>query len=255
MNLKTIVIVFSVLVWMTSCNGPDENAVSNNPPAEGFNQANSDPAAVELADSIMVAMGGWKNWQDTRYISWNFFGFRDLVWDKHRQLARIESSRDSITYVVDLKNVSGKVWVKGQLITEPDSLNKMLQKAKSIWINDSYWLVMPFKLKDTGVTLKYLGEDTLMNGDRCNLLQLTFEDVGDTPQNKYLVYVDLRDNLVKQWAYFSTSTQDSANFVRPWDNYKKYGKIWLSADRSDSSGPRNVSVAQTLNEKLFTDLK
>ena len=255
MNRKTIVVVFAVLVWMTSCTGPDENAVSNNPAAEGFNQANSDPAAVELADSIMVAMGGWKNWQDTRYISWNFFGFRNLVWDKHQQLARIESLRDSITFVVDLKNLSGKVWVKDQLITEPDSLKKMLQKAKSIWINDSYWLVMPFKLKDTGVTLKYLGEDILMNGDRCNLLQMTFEDVGDTPQNKYLVYVDLKDNLVKQWAYFSNSTQDSANFVRPWDNYKKYGKIWLSANRSDSSGPRNVTVAQTLKEKLFTDLK
>jgi hypothetical protein len=130
----------------------------------------------------------------------------------------------------------------------------MLQKAKSIWINDSYWLVMPFKLKDTGVTLKYLGEDTLMTGDRCNLLQLTFEKVGDTPQNKYHVYVDLSDNLVKQWAYFSNSTQDSANFVRPWDNYKQYGKILLSADRSDSSGPRNVSVAQTLDPKLFTEL-
>jgi hypothetical protein len=254
MKLKTEVAFFALLLWLTCCNGPHENAVFTNPAAEGFNQANSDPAAVELADSIMVAMGGWKNWQDTRYISWNFFGFRNLVWDKHEQRARIESLRDSITYVVDLENLSGKVWVKGQLITEPDSLSKMLQKARSIWINDSYWLVMPFKLKDTGVTLKYLGEDTLMTGQRCNLLQLTFEKVGDTPQNKYHVFVDIADNLVKQWAYFSNATQDSANFVRPWDNYKRYGKILLSADRSDSSGPRNVSVAQTLNQKLFTEL-
>lgn len=255
MKLRITVVLFTTLVWFARCNGPNENAVFVNPPAEGFNQANSDPAAVELADSIMVAMGGWRNWQDTRYISWNFFGFRDLIWDKYEQRARIVSLRDSITYIVDLNNLTGKVWVKGQLITETDSLNKMLLRAKSIWINDSYWLVMPFKLKDTGVTLKYLGEDTLMTGDRCNLLQMTFEKVGDTPQNKYHVYVDLTDNLVKQWAYFSNATQDSANFVRPWDNYKEYGKILLSADRSDSSGPRNVSVAQTLDEKLFTDLK
>ena len=254
MDLIKIVVLFAALALLSGCNGSEENPVSDNPAAEGFNLANSDPAAVELADSIMVAMGGWKNWQDTRYISWNFFGFRNLIWDKHEHLARIESLRDSITYVVDLEELSGKVWVKGQLINEADSMKKMLQKAKSIWINDSYWLVMPFKLKDSGVTLKYLGEDTLMNGDRCNLLQLTFENVGDTPQNKYLVYVDLKDNLVKQWAYYSNATQDTANFLRPWDNYKKYGKILLSADRSDSSGPRNVSVAQTLNGKLFTDL-
>ena len=121
--------------------------------------------------------------------------------------ARIESLKDSITYVVDLKTLAGKVWVKGQLISETDSLNTMLQKAKSIWINDSYWLVMPFKLKDSGVTLKYLGEDTLNTGDRCNVLQLTFNNVGDTPQNKYNIYVDLADNLVKQWAYFNNSTK------------------------------------------------
>jgi hypothetical protein len=225
-----------------------------NPAADGFDFANSDPAAVELADSIMVAMGGRQNWDNTRFISWNFFGNRDLVWDKKEERVRIESFNDSITYVVNLKTLTGKVWVKGQELTEKDSLNKMLNKAKSIWINDSYWLVMPFKLKDSGVTLKYLGEDTLMTGDRCNVLQLTFANVGDTPQNKYHVYVDLTDNLVKQWAYYSNAIQDSANFVRPWDNYKKYGKVLLSADRSDSGGPRNVSVTDTINEKLFSEL-
>lgn len=53
-----------------------------NPPAEGFDLAHSDPAAVELADSIMAAMGGRKNWDKTRFISWNFFGRRNLVWDR-----------------------------------------------------------------------------------------------------------------------------------------------------------------------------
>jgi hypothetical protein len=225
-----------------------------NPAADGFDFANSDPAAVELADSIMVAMGGRENWDNTRFISWNFFGNRDLVWDKKEERVRVESVKDSITYIVNLKTLTGKVWVKGQELTEKDSLNKMLNKAKSIWINDSYWLVMPFKLKDSGVTLKYLGEDTLMTGDRCNVLQLTFANVGDTPQNKYHVYVDLTDNLVKQWAYYSNASQDSANFIRPWDNYKKYGKILLSADRSDSGGPRNVSVTDTMSEKVFSQL-
>jgi hypothetical protein len=254
MNPTNTISLFVIVVCLSACNNPNDNGFKN-PAAEGFDQANSDPAAVELADSIMEAMGGWGNWHNTRYISWNFFGNRNLVWDKKQERARIESLKDSITYIVDLKNLTGKVWVKGQLINEPDSLQKMLKKAKSMWINDSYWLVMPFKLKDTGVTLKYLGEDTLMGGDRCNLLQLTFDKVGDTPQNKYHVYVDLADNLVKQWAYYSNATQDSANFIRPWDNYKTYGNILLSADRSDSSGPRNVSVDQELNDRVFKELK
>lgn len=255
MNFKTILVLLSICASVTACDRLNKTTGFNNPAAEGFDQANSDPAAVELADSIMEAMGGWENWNNTRFISWNFFGNRNLVWDKKQERARIESIKDSITYLVNLRTLTGKVWVKGQQLTESDSLNRMLNRAKSIWINDSYWLVMPFKLKDSGVTLKYLGEDTLNTGGRCNVLELTFNNVGDTPQNKYHIYVDLTDNLVKQWAYYSNASQDSANFVRPWDNYKKYGNILLSADRSDGGGPKDVSVTDTLNEKVFTELE
>jgi hypothetical protein len=149
--------------------------------------------------------------------------------------------------------LEGRVSVRGNEIAPGDSLRKMLNKARSIWINDTYWLVMPFKLKDTGLTIKYVGEDTLITGGKCNVLELTFKDVGDTPQNKYRIYVDLTDNLVKQWAYYSQATQDTSNFTRPWDNYKKYGGILLSADRSDGGGPRNVKVDDTIPDKIFTE--
>ena len=235
---------------LASC---EMNKQALNPPAEGFDMANSDPKAVELADSIMNAMGGRKNWDKTRYISWNFFGARDLIWDKKDNKVRIESLKDSITYLVDLDKLQGRVSVKGEEITEPDSLSKMLSKGKSIWINDSYWLLMPFKLKDTGLTLKYIGEDTLLTGAKCNVLELTFKEIGDTPQNKYRIFVDDNDNLVKQWSYYSNASQDSANFTRPWDNYQKYGDILISADRSDGAGPKNVKVDDNLPEKTFTE--
>lgn len=246
-------IVFLLAVGACATKETDSTTTYGNPPAAGFDMENSDPAAIELADSIMKAMGGRESWDNTRFISWNFFGNRDLVWDKTLGRVRIESHKDSITYLVNLNTLEGRVRIKGQELLEKDSLEKMLSKAKSIWINDSYWLVMPFKLKDTGVKIKYLGEETLANGTQCNVLELTFKNVGDTPQNKYRLYVDLSDNLVKQWAYYNQATQDSANFVRPWDNYKKYGNILLSADRSDSGGPRSVRVDQELAETTFTE--
>jgi hypothetical protein len=239
------------ILMTTACSQLTENS-NFNPPADGFDLAHSDPAAVELADSIMVAMGGWENWNNTRFISWDFFDSRSLFWDKKKNRVRIESLKDSTTYIVTLDDLKGKVWIKGQSITNQDSLSKMLSHAKSIWAHDSYWLIMPFKLKDNGVTLKYLGEDTLQNGDRCNVLQL-IKSSDDTP-NKYHLYVDLGDNLIKQWAFYESLDRDSANFVRPWDNYKKYGDILLSADRSDESGPRNVKVTNNVNEKLFEKL-
>jgi len=219
----------------------------------GFDPAGSDPAAVELADSVMSAMGGRASWENTRFISWNFSGRRNLVWDKQGGRVRIEVPEESLIYLLNLGNGQGKVKLGGREVTEADSLKRMLQQARSIWINDSYWLVMPFELKDSGVTLTYLGEDTLMTGGKCNVMDLTFAHKGKEPESKYRVYVDLADNLVKQWSYFKTADQDSATFTKPWDNYKKYGNILLSADRSDGSGPRDVQVNEDLPDSVFTD--
>jgi hypothetical protein len=254
MNHPVLFYIILSAMLMAGCvqRSDDQKTHPGNPPAPGFDQAHSDPAAVELADSIMLAMGGRNNWDNTRFISWNFFGRRDLVWDKAKGRVRIESIPDSTIYLLNVNDMKGRVQIKGQELTATDSLQKMLSRAKSIWINDSYWLVMPFKLKDTGVTLKYLGEDTLAGGGKCNVLELTFKDVGDTPQNKYRVYVDLKDNLVKQWAYYKDAAQDSASQVWPFDNYKRYGDILLSADRSDNKGPGNVRVDEKLPAELFT---
>ncbi|HYG19860.1 MAG TPA: hypothetical protein VD816_13070 [Ohtaekwangia sp.] len=252
MNKKSVLPLLLLFV-LGACMTKQEPAITGNPAAEGFDVEHSDPAAVELADSVMAAMGGRNAWEKTRFISWNFFGRRNLVWDKHEGRVRIEAPADSIIYLVNINSGEGRVQVKGQEIQPSDSLKTMLEQAKSIWINDSYWLVMPFKLKDTGVTLTYLGEDTIANGAKCNVVQITFKNVGDTPENKYHIFIDLKDNLVKQWSYFNQASQDSANFTRPWDNYRKYGDILLSADRSDNGGPRDVAVDETLSDKVFEE--
>lgn len=250
--MKSLVIAFVVALFCWACQPSQEKEDYGNPPAEGFNFAESDPAAIELADSIMTAIGGRKNWDATRFISWNFFGARDLVWDKNQGRVRIESKRDSTIYLLDINKMTGKVQIKGQELLEQDSLAKMLERAKRIWINDSYWLVMPFKLKDSGVTLKYMGEDTLVNQKYYNILQLTFKDVGVTPQNKYDLYVDVKKNLIEYWSFYGDASQDTASWTRPWDNYQKYGNILLSADRSDSGGPKNVRVDESLSDDVFT---
>jgi len=202
-----------------------------NPAAEGFNQTASDPEAIAIADEVMEAMGGRSAWDSTRYLAWNFFGRRSLLWDKQTGDVRIDVPADSATYLINVNDNEGKVMMKGEEITHPDSLSKYVEQGKKIWVNDSYWLVMPYKLKDSGVTLSYLGEDTLQTGAPADVLELRFENVGFTPQNKYHVYVDKDDRLVRQWAYFSEASLDSPNFVTPWEDYQKYAGIMLSGDR------------------------
>lgn len=238
------------------CNPPEKNheqqPADSNPAAEGFNEEDSDPKAIAIADSVMVAMGGRKSYDDIRYIAWNFFGARDLVWDKHTGRVRIDVPARKTTYLVNINTLEGKVFKDSSEITNADSLRVYLQQGKDIWINDSYWLVMPFKLKDSGVTLKYSREDTTTTGLKADVLTLTFENVGSTPNNKYEIYVDQSDHLVKQWAYYKEANQKQPSAVWPWDNYKEYQEVLLSSDRSDGKGPHNVRVFQSLPDEVFT---
>lgn len=252
--MKNLLLFLLISTVFTACQASKETPAADlNPAAEGFDWEHSDPAAIELADSVMKAQGGRKAWDETRYISWTSFGRRNLIWDKSESKVRIESLPDSTLYLLDMKTGKGRVQVRGTEVAEPDTLGKMLKQAERIWTHDSYWLLMPFKLKDSGVTLKYLGEDSLISGGPCNVIQLTFQPSGTTQKNKYHVYVDRSDNLVKQWAHFDLASQDSASSVWPFDNYKKYGNLLLSADRSNDHGPRNVRVDETLPTKIFTE--
>jgi hypothetical protein len=218
---------------------------SSNPAAEGFNAAGSDPKAIALADQVMEAMGGRKNWDKTRFITWNFFGNRRLYWDKWSGDVRVENLRNDQVVLVNINTNKGRVFKNGQELTQPDSVARYTKQGKSAWINDSYWLLMPYKLKDSGVTLKYLGEEATEAGEKAEKLQLTFEGVGDTPQNRYYVWVSPETHLVNQWAHFSKAENDKPNFINPWKGYTKHGKIMLSGDR----GQRQITDIQVY-EKL-----
>ncbi len=211
--MKKLSILFLACLSLAACQGNSDNveqvedlpAITANPAAEGFNAEASDAEAIALADSVMQAMGGRKAWDDTRYIGWNFFGARQLLWDKESGRVRIEVPNDFTVYLVDMQADTGRIMRYGEEVTNPDSVAHYVEQAKQMWVNDSYWLLMPFKLKDSGVTLTYAGQDTMQGGTPAEVVQLQFENVGFTPQNKYQVYIDPQDHLVKQWAYYSRS--------------------------------------------------
>lgn len=255
-----IAVIFLAFV---ACSKPSENVGNQvettqeeeNPAMPGFNTTGSDAKAVAIADSVMKAMGGRDNWDDTRYIAWNFFGARDLVWDKASGNVRVESPRDSTIYLVNIKDGTGMVAKDTALIEEDSLASALVQRGISIWRNDAYWLVMPFKLKDNGVTLKYVREESSFAGDKMAVLSLTFDNVGDTPDNKYEVYVDLSDYLIYKWSYFKNAKQDTASATWPFDNYQQYGNILLSGDRSDGKGPKNVKVFDKLPKEVFSSFE
>jgi plasmid maintenance system killer protein len=255
MSIKSLLAALFCLaiIFFTSCKGPASNTgstlpsdaiVYNNPPADGFDIDGSHPIAVLLADQAMNAMGGRQKWDDTKVLYWNFLGIRTLLWDKQNNRVRIDVPEKNKVTILDMNNETGKSWVDGLEITDVELLKKDLTDAKKIWINDSYWLVMPFKLKDSGVTLSYLREEESMTGERCDVLGLTFQNVGVTPQNGYEIWISIDSRLVKQWAFFKNAEDQEASFVKPWNDYKDFNGLLLAGER----GEKDLTDIKVLDE-------
>lgn len=213
-----------------------------------------DKKANAIVKEMLTAMGGMKNYNDTHFIQWDFVN-RKLFWDKWTGNVRIENPTEKQVILVNINTLKGKAYQNGALVKDQTKANDLLKKAKNWWINDSYWLVMPWKLQDPGVHLTYVKTDKLPNGKTADILQLTFSAVGVTPENKYWLYVDKEDHLIKQWAHYKNYKDAKPKFLKPWNNYQKVGNILLSFDRpNEEVGPKNVKVKTNLDSSIFTKL-
>jgi hypothetical protein len=246
LNYLTLVLAAILVFFVFPTQGLAQS--DENPALPGFNLEDSDAEAIEIADQVMKSMGGRKNWDNTRYVTWRFFGRRLHVWDKWTGNIRFESGER--TTLMNIHTKKGRVWQTGEEVTAPDSLAKYLDRGHAAWINDSYWVFMPYKLKDSGVTLKHKGEGKLENGKPAYHLELTFKDVGRTPQNKYDVYVDKESLLVAAWSFYRNASDEKPSWTMPWQNWKKHGNILLSDDRGRRKHS-DIAVFDELPESVF----
>lgn len=217
-------------------------------PAEEAQRQVEGPAA-QLADRVLTAMGGGEAWQNTRFLRFEFFGFRLHHWDRHTGRHRMEGkTREGTEYVV-LHNVNergaedgtGQVWLNG----EPaggDERKEWLTRAWRGWINDTYWLIMPYKLRDPGVNLALDGEEVI-DGVTYTKLLLTFNEVGVTPGDKYWAYINPETHLMDRWAYHLEGwPEDRPATHWQWLDWDRYGDILLA--------PRRVNVADDSEQAL-----
>jgi hypothetical protein len=207
----------------------------------------------ELAEETLDEMGGAERWNDTRYLVWENFGQRHY-WDKWTGDFRWED--DSLTAILNIHSMEGRFWVDGVEVTNKQELAKRLEQVYARWVNNSYWLIMPYKMLDPGVNLRYMGEDTTKSGQMAEVVEMTFGDVGLTPENKYMVYIDEKTGLVSQWSWWPQRDAQEPNFTRPWTDWKDYNGIMMSTGRGGAG--RDIAyldVPEELPRGIFDGLR
>jgi hypothetical protein len=213
--------------------------LATSPPAPAA--AASDPRATALADEVMKALGGASAWSATRYLRFDFavegegktILSRAHTWDKATGRYRLEGKDkegQAFLTVMNLNTKSGSAWLAGRRLSGRQE-RKQLDNAHAAWINDTYWLLMPYKLKDPGVNLAYDGDEASGGSEWAKLL-LTFDDVGLTPKDKYWVYVNKKTHLVDRWDYILDGARGPATTFL-WKGWKAYGRIQLAPERVD----------------------
>lgn len=238
-------ILFFALLVLFSC---QEKPVTTIESTSSLNS--SDDAAIALANQVMDAMGGQQAWDNTHLFKWTFFGRRTHIWDKQNQISKINVPSQEVEYLLDISDMTGTVKRKGEILSDQDSVDHYLEQARRMWINDSYWLFMPFKLQDEGVTLKMADPDTTQIGTLSDRIEMTFESVGVTPENKYIVYVDQESKLITQWDFYTNYTDSLPRFQSAWPDYNRYGDLLLSGGAMGTNAISDIEVSAELSELL-----
>jgi len=227
-------------------------------------KATSDPKAVAIADDVMKSLGGKQRWDRLRYIRWTFeVAVGDTLrpgrrhsWDKYTGWHRVDGTNragQKYCYIENLNDSTGMAWVNGAAI-KGDSLKKLMRSAHGAWINDSYWFLMPYKLRDPGVTLKYAGQVKGSGRTVYDRIALSFENVGMTPGDRYWVYVNRANHRVERWDHL---LQDSKPPPVPWtlEGWEDHAGLWFATVHKNENRTlytRAVEMPGRLRPSEFT---
>lgn len=226
----------------------------------GFQTAHlRDDRADAVANKVFESMGGKTTWSNVHYLGFQFGSARNgqrspaikHLWDRFTGDYRVEWKKSADTSVVVLFNVNTKQGNAFYRVgaNEPTKADAALQatllsRAYTRYINDTYWLLMPLKMLDNGVNRSYAADSSTVTHDVVNL---SFENVGLTPKDRYWVFVNKSTGLVDKWAYILQSNRDGKATVWEWTDYQSYptsaGEVKLA----------NRKVNKASGADLFTD--
>jgi len=218
------------------------------------------PAAVEIARSMMQAMGGEAAWQKARYIRFDFNVTirsqvniaRKYLWDKQTGRCRLEDKSATGQPAVVLFNVHGQkgtAYVDGKPL-EGAGATAAIQGAQRTFRTDRDWLDLPWRWLDAGVHLRYAGEKSLKE-QPFDVVELTVDQPGGANAVRYTAYVSRRTHLLEH------STVDPDTSLWDWQ-YTTTGSIRLASDHVNAEKEASISmgtvqVLDKLDDGFLTD--
>lgn len=237
-------------------------ALASSPPA-----ADVDPESAGIVRAMTDAMGGQETWDRLPYFRFDFVVVREGKevarfrhwWDKRNGRCRVEGPDDQgkqVAAIFTLADRKGSAFVEG--IGESDSARvaAIVQNGYERWVNDTYWITMPFKLRDPGVRIRYARNERTLE-TVYDVLELSFvAGTGLTSDDRYWLYVNRKTHLIDRWDYVLTGQKPPPSGAS-WEAWTGIGPVKLALQRRFQGKPvmlrfENVAAPAAFDESIFT---
>jgi hypothetical protein len=197
--------------------------------------AENQASAGQLADAVWKASGG-ENWPNVKAIDFTF-----AVERNGKTLVSAEHHWDVAAQTDHVKWKGKDVTVN---LADPGT-SAEAKPAYARWVNDTYWLLAPLKLRDRGTHVSEEGRKTIDGAER-EVLQLSFGQVGLTPNDQYRLYIDPATKLLASWDYMP---EPGKTVHGTWENYQKSGGLTLATDhKMEGAEIRILNLKVTTNK-------
>jgi hypothetical protein len=227
--------------------------------------ARGDDKADALARDLVASLGGTAAWEKARQFQFDFVVEREgqaiarfsHVWDRYTGDYRLSGTeKTGAPYVVyfNVNSRKGRAFVNGREV-EGEAADKQLENAYERFINDTYWLLAPWKVMDPGVVRAYDGEKPCPDGGTCDVLKLTFDNVGLTPKDAYWLWITRDGRRMVQWQYVLNGASEPPT-TAAWKDWRRFGGVLLSLEKPMVGRPvairfENVAVSPARDDAAF----
>jgi len=181
-------------------------------------KSNNEVKALSVAEKIAQAHG-FKNWNSINKIAFTFNVDKDSTHFERHWIWKPKTN--DITSIIN----------KDTLNYNRKNLDSISLKVDRGFINDKFWLLIPFQLVwDSGTTISEpIKTEAPISNTVLNKITLTYsEDGGYTPGDAYDIFYD--DHfLIKEWV-FRKANQKEPSMITTFENYKNVNGLKLALD-------------------------